>query len=781
MRDVVLEKERTLLMFAALVVSLFAIAAIYGGRQILQREIRTNYLSTQPAMCTLEMGEGISADLLDRVRDRADVESAEAHDVIQARVRVGEDWLPMLVFATDSMGGLRLNRYFPERGAWPARPGTFLLERTAAPVLETEVDASILVKLPGGQEQEVVVSGLVHDPGLSPAYQERFGYAYATRATLSQLGLETGLHELRVSFHLDRRDRAEIERHARTLADDLARSGVEVHEIRVPAFEKHPHQLQMETVLLMLLLFACLALFLSAILVATTLSAWLARQTRELAVMKAVGAGKWQIAGIYATFVVVLGGAASLVALPAGAHASVAFAGMISSMLNFTLADVHLTWSNTAIVLVAGVLVPLVVSLFPVWIASRSTVREALTEWGARVPGVGSWGARLPRTLRQLVRRPRRLALSLALLASSGAIFLTSLNVRDGWSANLDKIHAVRHYDVEVRFREPVADSVLAALESVPGIDLVQTWGWSSASLSKKGEIDLVHVWPDKGHGSLALLGLPVPGDLVTFPLIAGRWLRPSDTNGLMLNHIAWIQAGRPEIGSEVAVGSEGRNLAGTLVGVVEEVGSPGVVYLERGVYSRFMANEGRSRMIRVVTAARTPQERSSLLRDLERAMSDRGLPVQMAIPFSELRTAIGDHMKVLIASLFALAGLIAFVGMLGLASVTGMGVMERTREIGILKTLGGTPGRIQRMVVSEALLVGGMSWFLGCVLAVPLTLGMDRLIGSLGFLAPLPLEIPLYGPIVWLVLVIGVSGLAGWIPARRAGNITIVQALAEV
>jgi putative ABC transport system permease protein len=780
-RDVRVEKERAILMFAALTVSLFAVSTIFGAWQILRHEIRANYLSTRPAMATLEIGEGIDGALLEWVKKRPEVAQAEAHDVIQARVQVGEDWLPLLVFASDTLGDLELNRFFPERGTWPVPTGSLALERTAFPVLGIEVGDSLRIKLPNTPAQTISVSSSVHDPGVSPAYQERMGYAYATTASLRSFGEDARLHELRVAFRMENPGKAAIEEAANRLATEIVQHGGAVHEIRVPPFERHPHQLQMETVLLMLLLFAALALVLSSVLVATTLSAWLARQTRELAVMKAVGATGIQVAGVYVAFVAGLGGFAWLVGWPVGVHAAIAFSHKIAAMLNFTIVDTSLSVGHPLVVLAAGVLVPVAVAAVPIRIASRKTIREAMTNWGAVAQADGAWTARLPRTLRQILRRPMRLALSLALLGASGAIFLTSLNVSSGWTANLDKIWQARHYDVEVRFRTAQSDSTLRRLAEVPGILEVEPWGWTSAGFAKPGRIDMLTVWPDKGHGSLSLMGMPPRTKLVDFPLMKGRRLEQNDTGGAVLNHIAWIQAGRPALGSPVSMGVDGRILVQPLVGVLEEVGSPGIVYVTPDVFAGFCQTANASRMIRVVTAARTPSERSEILRRLERAMERDSLPVQMAIPFSELRTAIGDHMKVLIGALFGLSALIGLVGVLGLISVTGMEVLERTKEFAIMKTLGATPGRILGMVVVQALVTGWLSWVFAVALAVPLTMAMDRLIGSLGFLAPLPMVFRYGGAALVLVAVTILSILSGWIPARRAGRITVREALTEV
>ena len=780
-KDVRLEKERTALMFTALVTSLLAISVVLGAWQILRREIRTNYLGTKPAQATLEIPGGVDPSLLRWVRQRSEIAHADAADVLQARAKVGEDWLPLLVFVRDSAEEPSLAIHHFEAGARAAPIGTLQLERTATLPLGVGLGDSLTLKLPHAPVQTISVSGIVHDPGLSPATQERSGYAYLSNASLRSLGEDPGLHELRVAFRSPGGSTQSVQLQAERLAEALVESGVAVHEIRVPPLEKHPHQAQMETILLLLLAFAALAFLLSAVLVATTLSAWLARQTRELAILKTLGASSLQIAGIYVAFVSLLGTSSFLVAWPLGVLGARGFAGKIASMLNFTVADSGLSWTHPVSIALAAIAIPVLVALVPILAASRATVRQALADWGASPTFGGPLLAHLPRALRQILRRPARLALSTLLLASSGAIFLTALNVREGWKANLDKIWQTRHYDIEVRFQAPQSDSALAGLARVPGVVAVEPWGWTPASLARVGHIETVHAWPDKGHGSFSLMGIPTGTRLVSFPITRGRRLVGTDTLGVVLNHIAWAQAGRPEVGSPVVLGVDDRILSAPLVGVWEEVGSPAIAYLGSEAFKRFQDTRGCDRMIRVVTSARSPGERSEILRALEAAIQSKGMPVQVAVPFSELRTAIGDHLKILVGALLALAGVIGLVGMLGTASVTGMGVLERTREFGVLKTLGATPDRILRMVLAETLATGLLSWAGGCLLAWPLTVGLDRLIGSLGFLAPLPLVFHPAGPIAWLAMLAAITVISGWLPARRAGRLTVREALVQV
>jgi putative ABC transport system permease protein len=96
------------------------------------------------------------------------------------------------------------------------------------------------------------------------------------------------------------------------------------------------------------------------------------------------------------------------------------------------------------------------------------------------------------------------------------------------------------------------------------------------------------------------------------------------------------------------------------------------------------------------------------------------------------------------------------------------------------MKALGATPRRIVRMLVAEGGAIGALSWFLAVALSVPLSHFVDRLIGTLGFLAPLPLILSTSGVVIWLALVALVSLVATLVPARRAARMVVREALAQ-
>ena len=350
-------------------------------------------------------------------------------------------------------------------------------------------------------------------------------------------------------------------------------------------------------------------------------------------------------------------------------------------------------------------------------------------------------------------------------------MFMTALNVEQSWTANLARIGETRFYDLEIRLHsaEPGIADHLARL---PGVRRVEAWGYSPSAIARPGRIDVVRTYPDRGHGSLAILAPPPDTALVRFPLLAGRWLLPGDRDAVVLNHSAAAMA-KVGTGDPILLSIDGRPHRWTVVGIVEEIGSPGAAYVAG-------TGEG-SRMLRISTGARSPEERTAVIRAIERELAESDTSVEALIPLSELRTAIGDHIVILIRTLIAMAIVMAAVGALGLGSTMGISVLERTREIGVMKAIGATPARVTAMILTEALFIGALSYLAALLFSLPLTAAVDTLIGNVGFLAPLPFVLAFEAMLIWLVLLATVSIAATLLPARRASRLTVREAIAHL
>jgi putative ABC transport system permease protein len=792
LRDATGDRGRSLMLVTAVSAGVFGISTILTAYSILTREIQFNYESTNPASATLEL-DAVTDRALAIAKDYPGVADAERRSVILARVKVGDDWNPMLLFVIDDFDKMRLNTFRRVSGAWPPPSGTMLVERSAIRVFKAGEGGSVTIKTPHGRPTLVPISGIVHDTTLAPAWQEQYGYGYIARETLPMLGEQPILDELRIQVEGKPSETATIESKAQSLAIAFREHGIAVHELKVPPPKKHPHQDQMRAVLLLFVIFATMALVLSAILVAAALTALLAKQVREIGVMKAIGARTAQVARMYVSMVLALGAVSVGLGLPLGLAAGRRFAELVGDeLLNFTIySDVVPAWVY-AVVIASGVLVPLLVSLPTIMRGTRLTVREAIADFGVSPPSFGQGrfetavgalrGMGLPYLLamRNMFRRRGRLILALALLAAGGGMFVTALNVRDGWEVFADRVNTDRFYDVEFRLNDSTpAQRIVHALSAVKEVRELEMWGYRETAFAREGEIDVARVYPDRAHGSFSLLGVPSDTKMIRFPVLRGRWLQPDDTNAVVLNQTAFSVIPTAKIGDTVLLSIDGMPTRWTLAGVVEEVGSPPAAYIADHAFAAATRAPGTVEMVRLSTSANNAVARTDIIRRIEVALDTAGISVQRGMPKAMLRTAMGDHVAVLVSMLIATAVLLALIGGLGLASTMMMNVVERTREIGVMRSIGATPAVVLKIILSEGVFVGVTSWVFAVLLSLPLSKIIGVIVGNLAFRTPLALAVSYPAVLLWLGLVVGIAAIASTIPARRASRLVIREALA--
>jgi putative ABC transport system permease protein len=125
------------------------------------------------------------------------------------------------------------------------------------------------------------------------------------------------------------------------------------------------------------------------------------------------------------------------------------------------------------------------------------------------------------------------------------------------------------------------------------------------------------------------------------------------------------------------------------------------------------------------------------------------------------------------------MALLFASIGALSLTGMMSLNVLERTQEIGILRSIGATSHIVRQIVIIEGVTVGVLSWLLGTILAIPLNRLLGDMLGVVLLGRALEPKLPLVGIFLWLVIIVCLSIAASIIPARQASRLSIREVLA--
>jgi putative ABC transport system permease protein len=163
----------------------------------------------------------------------------------------------------------------------------------------------------------------------------------------------------------------------------------------------------------------------------------------------------------------------------------------------------------------------------------------------------------------------------------------------------------------------------------------------------------------------------------------------------------------------------------------------------------------------------------------LQALYAERGVQVsstQLSADFIQNQKAQTD---IFVYFMLVMATLIAAVGGLGLMGTMSINVLERTREIGVMRAIGASNGDIQGIVIVEGMVVGLISWLISILLSIPITVVLTTGVGLAILTAPMPAVYSLSGIFAWLIGILIIGTLASALPARRASSLTVRDTLA--
>jgi putative ABC transport system permease protein len=792
LNDLLGGKIRTVLIVLSMAVGIFAVGIILSARSILSEGLARSFSAIHPSSGTVRTVELFDEDFLASVRSLPDVQDADARRSVDARVQVASgEWKNITLFVMADYDDIHVNKVSSQSGAWPPAERELLIERAALPVINAQVGNVVRIKLPNDTQRDMLISGVAHDPAQLPAQIDGTPYGYISFDTLYWLGEPYGFNELDViSTHPE--NKAWAQQVVNRVKDKAERS-----TYTIPlSMTADPGQLPMDDVLQGILylmgFLGVLSLFLSIFLVVNTVSALLAQQKRQIGVMKAVGGSTLQILGMYLVMVLCYGLLALLIAIPLAMQGARLLSRALAVYFNFDLASSLKIPPQAIMIQVAiGLVLPVIASLFPFLSGLRISPAEAISSytmgrgqfgknWIDRLlSGANLWFTRrapvrsILLSMRNTFRSKGRLALTLITLTLGSATFISVFNVRASLTSTVDEMIRWFNCDIMITFDRPYrAASVEQQALALPGIAQTDVWLQLPTRL----------VRADKSEGEMLYMFAPRVSEssLIVSPgITAGRWLLPDDRAAVIVPSHLFREEPELKLGGKMVLKIDGKERPFTIVGAY--VGTPfaAVLYANYNYMASITARVGQADALMVKTQTHDAASVDAGSRSLEANFDRVGVGVDTVSTLLKERAEAESTFDVIVSLLLVMAVLLALVGGLGLMGTMSINVLERTREIGVLRAIGAPNRAVAQVFILEGIAIGLLSWLMGALLAVPMTRGLNAAVGGAILGAPLTYSYSTPGLWLWLVVMILLSALASFIPARNASRLTVREVLA--
>lgn len=777
-------KLRSLLVIASIVVGVFSVGMIAGAYVIISNDMSVSYSSANPANIRV-WTDPFEDELVKTVNNLPEVKQAEGRRIVNVRTRLGDDrWIGLDLVAISDFEDLKINRLLPIEGESIPAEREVLIERGALDDLSVRVGDVLEIQLPDGTIKSLPVAGIVLDQTTSAGDFLAAPLGYVDMDTLEWMGQPSSFNRMFVTVLENPNDEDAIRRVSIQVSDKLERGGRQVYRTLISKTNEHPMASTVSAILGVLGALGILIVFLSSSLIANTLNALLNQHLHYIGVMKLIGARRTSILGMYIALILAYGLIALLIAVPLGGQAAYALSQLIADTMNFELLGYRIIPAAVVLQAVISIAVPLIAGFLPVNSGSRIKVQKAIsgdiqTEgssqpgWLERIGGRMRWISRpILISLRNTFRRKGRLLLTLFTLTMGGAIFIAVFNVQASLESYINQIGNYFLADVSLNFDRPYRISEIEAVaQQVPGIRSVEGWAFQGAeALRLDGSV----------ADNVQILAPPVESPLIDPLMVAGRWLRPGDDRSLTVGEEVWEVFPDLKPGDTMSLNINGREEDWTVVGIFKFIGSDNIfAYATFEYISRQMNMANQAVTFRVVSEQHDLAYQEQLSNSLDRHFRDLGYRVNnVEAGLATLQTA-SEGLDILITFLLIMALLTALVGSIGLTGMMGINVLERTREIGVMRAIGAVDRQVMITVITEGLIIGIISWFFAALLSFPISALLGRIISLAIFNSPIALVFTINGFLIWLSVVIVLSTFASLLPARNAARLTIREVLA--
>ena len=514
-----------------------------------------------------------------------------------------------------------------------------------------------------------------------------------------------------------------------------------------------------------------LALLSALVLISNTMTTLVAEQTSEIGIMKAVGGRRRQIAAVYLKTAVLLGGLGTVAGIVLGAVLAYVLTRFFGSTFFAVSVGFSIDWPIVLASALVGLLAPPLAALPAIRRAVRVPVRDALEATGSAAGGQDA-GDRLLRYVRFLPRsaqiglrnvgRRRRRSLSTSLvialavgtmLAALGMITAAANASRASWGDHGEDIWImpVGGRSLDARAATLIrATSGVAAVEPTFGTDV-------------------------KLDGQDAKIWAVQQATMFHYRIVAGRWFTPAEEQARA--HVAVVesdiaQATGTRLGDLITVQTESGPASLRVIGISpqqQENGTALFVPLTT-MHAVLTGMPAHDNDYWIQTTSHDHSFIDSTSTRIEDTLTSHGYDINSQIAYVKLADEIASY-RTVTTTLAVLGLLIVAIGMAGLANALTMSVLERTREIGILRSIGARARDIRRIFAAETLTLATAGWLIGIPLGYLLDWFLVWMVKKVANIN-LTLAFPPWNLAITLAGTILLALLITLVPIRRAARL---------
>ncbi|HEY3474926.1 MAG TPA: FtsX-like permease family protein, partial [Anaerolineales bacterium] len=789
--DIWHNKTRTLLAVLSIAAGVFAVGSIFGMSEMLLFHMDRSHREVLATHINAALVMPVERDILLSINAVPGVEAVEPYNSLAVlyKLRPENEWKQAVIQMRDDYEQQKYELLQLRGGHWPRGRNEIAVERMGAQSLNIGMGDSVIFKI-DEKERVLPITGFIRHPFVPPPQFQDLPFFFMDGAGMERLGIPEGQFNsfyVRVTPYSD----AHAKEVASAIKEKLAKQDVTVAGFFYEDPDKHWGRTYFDAITRVQQLLALICVVISAILVFNTISNLIAQQTNQIGILKAIGGRTPSIVGMYLVSALVYGALAFVIALPLGAAVAFTLTKVFLNLFNIDFDTFQISRNAVILQALCAILAPLLAGLPPILKGAAITVREAIASYGL---GGGYHSARLDRfvesvgarflpshyatALGNMFRHKGRLILTQLVLIAAGTSFLMVMSLNSSLDLTLDNFFSRQRFDITIGFdRNERADRVITLAESVEGVEKAEVRVVQQAGMFVEGQL------LKEAGLSTTLWGIPSGSDFFTPLIVAGRWLAPEDGHAVVITRET-AEKNNIHAGDMVTLDL---GVWGTdewkVVGLYEPVFVGGFaaesIYAPQETLYQISKKYNQATRVVIRTTSHDRAFTTEVTKNLKETFEQHNLQVSGSQTQADLRATNEWQFSLVTSMLLALSVIVAVVGAIALMGALSIGVIERTKEIGVLRAIGARSRTILGIFVMEGILQGVASW----IVAIPISILVSPIaasqLGHLMFGATLDYQYNWPAVLVWLAIIVVVSILASMMPARGATRISVRDSLA--
>lgn len=781
--DVTRRKGRTLLMIMGIFIGVLSLTAINGANDLFSKDLHNSVSNSFDLFFSLDCAP---ADLVSRLEQTANVAAMQPRTAYKTTWHLSGNGgtTALQILGYPDLQNVQAGTLQLISGRLPG-PGEIAMDTSDTLYAPVALGDRVTVNTPGGPTISLRVVGLIRSEGMAILASSAQGYmslqAFQQVAPASAISSTTsGPPVLQQQFLFKTHNPADNEQTFTRIQAELAPYHVQtIASTYITLQTIAGAQMILNGLSTIFISIGSLALLLTCLMILTTINNMLTEQFKVIGTMKAIGATREKIirgylltVGIYALIGTVLG-------LALGLFLCTQVANAVAQQTKLDLGPYQPAPGIILVSLVAGLVIPELAALLPLWTGTRITVHQAMASYGisAEAGRRGRTGnqrvSSLPQTiwlsLRSVFRKPGRAWLTILALTLSAMTFMIAQTANNSIGVAVTTTNFVSSdFEISLGAAPLPYQQISASLRALPNVALVEPFD---------------HVDVQIANHETRIFGVPVNTHFYAVHLVAGRWLNEHDLNTLVISDVA-AQRLNVHVGEQITLSKGTSQMSWQIVGIVHDLDTAsGTADPQGRLGSMFTTLDNLNGNVRHIPAGNASMLELTARDRSQAALQQLHGEIQQVLQQAKLWEANvqysasgGDLITIIYALFDTIAIIVALVGLLGLSNTLAAEVIERRKEIGILRSLGANGKQIGMIFWGEGLTLALIAWIPGFLLAIPGSYALIWVFNA--SIQPLDLA---FNPAVisfTLLFILVVSFIASFGPALRASRVRIGEIL---